>query len=1023
MIGPAPSEVSGLTTLKLINREEEIRQIGQAVFAPARPMTVFYFHARGGTGKTRLLQEILENEQLLRSWQQEVEVELLAGKEPVDLYHYHTHTVDGLVQNVVRVMDAGPGYFENYEDQLQRLENVRADPNESLQEVNYQRQRVVDTFLKDYTRLTRDFRVILALDTLESLVYEREEQIISLGGLETSDVWAWLTETFLPRARNTVLLIAGRPKSQALADEMESIHGIHFETVALKPFAEEDTLEYFEAVADAASIAPNEEEEERKVVARRISAIPEEMRKVVHLYTGGRPILLALVVDYLAVTGQVMDAFQISLAEAREQTRTDEELRALRARMEMELVRVLQETGRDTDETLRALAWAPKGVDARLLAHILASEEPAESSIVQAKASLRKVRTLSFVKVRPEDERVFLHDEMYDLLEQHVLRRFPARRKEVYEAIISYYREIINQGRRELARLPASAGERRIEAERTLYAAQVETVYYRLRNNIVDGLKRYYLYADEAALAGAPELAQQLQNELIRFLRDHGEQPEVNRLRTLIEQELAIHSVKQLVEQGKPNDALERAQEVRHERPDLFESEEADTRLKVYEAWALTYQGNLDEALEQLSRATEVLSVEREDDFEEWQRQITMAYAHHLLAYCYRSSGRFQKARDENLLALAYWRDLREVEVDHSNTLNNLGWVCAELGDFQWGERYVRDALEMREELGQPLLIARSLNTLGLIRTRQGFPEQAEVLCRRALEHFRNLEYALGVGLASTALAESLRRKAAVPGLYEPAQAADFLRLAETLARESTRIFREQLPQPERLVEGYLELGCIYRDWARIRPKYEHEDDEPQDRMAEQGIRTLRKAANEAGQRYLYRRIDALVNLAWLYYYIEKPEDARQVLLEEVIPEIPEYIITDGLPQVENPTRFLWVQLGKAHALLGQISFDEYETVSQKTKNGQEGGIPNPARKHLEQAVEFWALALEYDHLFADDFRDLRAGLDRFYAIVKQLNLEEIAVVEQKGAAKKEELGLDRPLHMLDYLEKAGVKR
>ena len=162
----------------------------------------------------------------------------------------------------------------------------------------------------------------------------------------------------------------------------------------------------------------------------------------------------------------------------------------------------------------------------------------------------------------------------------------------------------------------------------------------------------------------------------------------------------------------------------------------------------------------------------------------------------------------------ALWRELR-VEFEHANTLNNLSWSLAETGDFQSAITYCDDGLTYASQIGTSLSVALSLNTLGLIETRNGQPERARFRCEQALGIFRDLEQPRGIGLACTALAESLRRMTGVPDLLTDEQALKNLELAEQYAKEAVGIFTDTVKERLRLVEAYIELGCVYREMAR----------------------------------------------------------------------------------------------------------------------------------------------------------------------------------------------------------------
>jgi hypothetical protein len=535
-----PSEASGWITPVLINREPLLERIHEAIVDRSGQTWVFFIAGPGGIGKTRLIQEVLQRcrKDATGKTGPWYLPEVFAAREPVDLYHAYLHSEEGLARAIRAVIDPGPGYFEEYQIERDRLQRDKQDMSLLTRELYRRRRELVRIFLDDYDTAAREFRLVLALDTAEVIVDEPDPLRQTMVPTQTwVGVQHWLVEQFVPRIDNTVLLIAGRPEAVRLGDELSRVPNIRFERVELEPFREEDTLTYFEAIIEAAREADEAE------VAARIEAVPEETRQVIHHYTGGRPILLALMIDYLAVADQLLPTVQVTLAEARRKTADKESLQRVREELEADLVRVFHETGRDTDETLRLLAWSPKGMDAELLASVSAMGEPVtQANIDRAEKALERVRwPLSFVKIRPVDRRAFLHDEMYELLNRHVLSRATEeRRAKIGQAILAYYRQRVAKLRRKIEQTDLS-GEDLTDAYVDLYSAQVEEVYYHLRADPVTGFQTYYRYAEEAFWSDTPELDQELHTELRRYLRQAGADSPITRP---AEQDLAIRLVK-----------------------------------------------------------------------------------------------------------------------------------------------------------------------------------------------------------------------------------------------------------------------------------------------------------------------------------------------------------------------------------------------------------------------------------------------------------------------------------------------
>lgn len=1015
-----PSEASGWITPTIINREDILDKIHRAVTDSSGQTWVFFITGPGGIGKTRLVQEVLNR----CRWNQEKEPgpwynpdELYAAREPIDLYHAFLHSEEGLARTIREVVDPGPGYFEDYQMQGERYQRAKQDLALITDELLRLRAGLTETFLEDYSLAAQNYRLVLALDTAEVIVEEtdpiQQEMILTPAW---AGVQRWLVERFAPQIENTVLLIAGRPEASLLDEQLSQIPHIHYEKVELGPFQEEDTLRYFAVIIEEARQKGETE------VADRLAAVPEETRRVIHLYTGGQPILLALMIDYLAMADQLLPAIQAPLAEARQQAADSDRLEQIQYDLEADLVRVFQETGRETDETLRLLAWTRRGMDAELLAAVTRPGQTAtQADIEQAEAALEKVRQppLSFIKIRPRDNRVFLHDELYELLNKHVLSRTTEeRRNKINRAILAYYQARVERIRREIE-VKRPTGQALAEIYDRLYSAQVDEVYYHLRYDPLAGFQTYYRYAEEAYLADISELDQQLRAELQHYMR---QAEETDPIRRVAEQDLIVRLVKWEIQEARWDQVIHLGKELRLKRKDLFTDPLPNAELSVYEGRALTYQGRPEQAEEKFKQAFQLLQAFQPTvEFQQRQINVLVANLHTYLGYAYRSMGRMAEAISEYRRALPYWRDLLELRTEYSNTLNNLGWALAQNGEFFEASLYTRDGLRLRQALGSRYLIALSLNTLGRIEIEEDRPLEAAIHCKRAWDIFRDLEQARGIGLASIGRAIALRRQTAIPDLHDIADRIDLLNEAEQYAREAVRIFTKEHPEPMRLYEALIEQGCIYRDWARIDVPYDHArpDYRSSQYLAQQSEHTLRRAAREAAGKFIYLQMDAWVNLAWLHYYMDRPDQARQIIETEVLPLIPEYLVSEeGLPVLSNPIASLWMQLGKGHNLLGVISFEKFETALSQHKQSNDPTEKETAYQYLKRAIEEWSLALTYDRLFsADPGYSRRRDLDWIHARIVGLNREELAVVRQAAGETAEKYSLPHPTIFEEHLE------
>jgi tetratricopeptide (TPR) repeat protein len=347
------------------------------------------------------------------------------------------------------------------------------------------------------------------------------------------------------------------------------------------------------------------------------------------------------------------------------------------------------------------------------------------------------------------------------------------------------------------------------------------------------------------------------------------------------------------------------------------------------------------------------------------------------------------------------------LRAQHANTLNNQAWAMAERGHFLAATQTCQDALDMRKMLGPRAPVAFSLNTLGMILTRDDKPHRARVHCQRALGIFRDLEQTRGIGLASIALAEAFRRMSMVPDLYAPEEEADLLQRAVQHSTDSVEIFGEGGPVPERprLVEALIERGCAYRQWAWLRPLYISSQDPEQDELTGFSKEDLDRAIALAGDDLLYRSFDAQVNLGWLYYFTRQLDEAEQEARRAIGRVGEEYLITadEGLPDTSLPNSAFFVQLGKVHLLLGEVAGSRF--------------LDEDNREALRDVGKYYTLSMAYNDLFASDFRDVRRGAHRMYVRLKKLNLSEFELAHEGMQQAIDEYHLSEPTRMDRFLE------
>lgn len=992
-----------IATIDLVGRKPLQQQIAEAITRPGRDLRIVFLTGDGGIGKTRLLQKALS----LAREQSGVK----ATRQLVDFYHIQNHTTNGLVDEIYRLLRPLDDPFRKYEKAHRDWERARLTGEVAgLREL---REAVLDAFAEEFGQLATRQRVILALDTAERLVYSLragEEK----DSEQVAEVWSWLID-MVRKWQNVTLFVAGREQAALLRERLTTHVNGSMTPVNLGPFSPEESQAYF------ASVAHQIRSQGKEGSAVTIENMAAQYGNVAHHLAGGKPILLALMLEQIAFGGVLPEPLR-----AYEPGAQMEEggLAGQRAELEEPLIARLMGNA-DYRDMIMALGRAPKGVDADLLAHLLTIDRgKAERDL----AKLRE-RRFSFVKVRPFDQRVFLHDEMYSLLHKHIYATTAdsVDARNAAEVIKRYYSEQLASWRRRLDEIwqPVEIeGKDRIDHRRLAEEVArgqtllTEIVYYRLRHEPEAGFRRYYRYMRESVLGGDILLDIQLQVELKTYLEiDKSLDPAVINgimllrpfVRAFAEQDYAA------VVEGAERATQEKAAIIAAGSPINGAS------LATWEASARIFLGGadnfraafgaLDDAIKEVSDTIHNRASAATDHWF-WRAQAVLALAYRVRGYGRWAQGDMDGAETDYKEAVKYFRRLN-FQVELATALNDMGFVLAEKGEWDDARALVGEAYAIRRQLGHRVTMAMSLNTLAAIEMLDGNYKAAIDGADKALAIFRALENQRGTGFALRTLAESWRRLSGSTAVLDPERKVENLRKARDSAREALEIF-ERSSEKLRQVQAHIEIGCACRDWVRVRMEHPSPRDNIEDLIATAEMH-LNQAAELARDDDLHRQVDALVNLAWLGFYA-----GRTDLFKKGIEDAEAAIFPDGRPErfldmtamVNEERRRVWTQLGKLHVLCGHGSLSALaQGNGTQTQAGDFWLRRDRQSSPLQDAAYHYTVSLWCDAQYGKEYRDLRRARteiqSRFLALGspdRKAFVQAVAEVEKEYGLEKSEL-------------------
>lgn len=912
---PKPSARPFVAPVDMINRDHEQRAISAAVSEPGT--RVIYFTGSGGSGKTRLLQE---SERLFRKARRD---HSLQYGQIIDLYHADLHSVSAIQNAIMQALDPKEKHFAQYREARYQFDQRRLQGMVS-KKLNVERQNLNRLFLTDYAELAQSVRLVLRFDTLETLQRESDliQTLCQLDQAYPIEGYEWLVKQcgILP---NTVVLLAGRPQPH-LSNQLAQIN-------QTKPGRYEEIQLTGLNRADSQALLAKYLQQHPTAFAPQIQSQADHLWHV----TKGLPVQLAILAEVLLHVEVGANIF------ANLPNEPD--------RWEETIIQQIFDYNNEATRPLFFLALARKGLTVDLLHYL----EP-DWSYETCEDCLQRLSGLSIIKTRQEQEStsLFLHDALYELFD--AADSTWAHLDRWRQHLMNYHRDY-----------QVSCRENRTD----WLAATVNLLYYELQHDASTAFYDSYLRWSEAAIKGNEVgLDLQLRDELLRFLNSSVKPIS---LASEIERDSGIRWIKRLLIQGqyqqaiqvsvnilqygpyaafavRPantnaiNESIETANAVFNEADNFFWG-----HLLTYYGEALAYVGASEQEIRNVLRqAIDLLESYHDQKTPFWLQQKVLGRAYNVLAYLERIYGHYGVAVDAYRLALDCFAasDLFDEQAD---TLNNLAFLLATLGDYWSAKQYADLSLKLRQQAGQIYPVALSHNTRGRIYALQGDYEWGERECKLAWDKFSEIEAHRGIGLACNALGFILRCKAESRYISDSSitleQLVPIFEEAEEYLLKAIDIFDDtKLPstsdiyEPIRLWEAYNELGSLYDDWANLCRKTRNLVQTQT--YYNYSLEFQRKAIATAQAHGLHWQLaDTYDDLAQLYAEWGNIEEAKQQLQYGLQTIIRQYQTNqESVPDWPKGEAY-WLVLGKAYWqqgvwLLSQTQSDQREGIAHLIK-------------------------------------------------------------------------------------------
>lgn len=997
-------EFTGARRIPLIGRrdllQEAERRIGRG------GIHLIYVEGGGGIGKTALLETVLERS--LRGTIADTMAACSIAHEIIDLYHVDVHTSEGLIRRLVDVL--GKWCFENTQEVLTLLDRARVAGD---MDAATEHARVLQSaFIEEFVALTDD-GVVLAFDTMEVLQYERDLFQAELG--EEGPVFSagnWLFQSFFPALQgNVVVLLAGRPGD--LLERLDAVRSINpyvlIRHVQLEALDEEETREYLRAVAQIEGRRGDGD------AATRLWTFSEQVGDIVHFLTGGRPILLALVADMVAYDWPLPPSFSQTLEELEKQG-----VEEWWPDVERALIVRIQESSTPLGGTIRTLGWLRKGATPELLALLMELRTAdGELDVYSAAGYLDQVAQLALVKVRPGDRRVFLHDEIYALLEKHVLQEVgDEERDRIYAIVRAYYRNLTCELEQRSEQLPPALASVQVR----LRQAFVEDMHYRLCDSPPMGYAMYFWLAEEALGGRDIEMDTLVRTE---FLRTLAHLQETDRFLGTIAREAEVDTavrwgMRALFLQSNAEAALSIFDRVRSRW-----GKEAGTlrlawaHLQLYRAAARIRQASgedWEEVRNLLAKvqqtADEILQAPPENPVvksRRWRARIIKSLALNYRGYMDRQQGRYLEAVRHFQESAMLQRRLGMAAL--APTLTNLAYVMALTGEYRPGRLLAEEAERLARRRGKDHLLALTLNVRALL---EGYDDHHKASLRyadQALEIAADLPSQRVRGLIFCTRARAHRYLWNSLTEVQRKREPNFYYEALKEASQAVSLLRKYPPDR---VDALLERGCVYRELARLH----HLDGKTgeAEAFAQKGRTDLERVAVLAAALDLpCQQALAWTNLGWLCYYLGQTEKVEEALEQAYEPFPSEYVFPSHgpLPAMaetrhrSEATLPYWSTLGRAEMLRAFLALDQALNASETKENVAP----------FEAAVKHITLSLAYDELISDSNFDLARAEEGLHQRIIQDGLS-IKTMHQYAQEVAEAQELAQPTRFQQFLSR-----
>ncbi len=351
------------------NREYELNKIIEFL-SNDNDTKVLCIHTKnlGGIGKTKLIQRVMA--ECRGSYKDR----LLCPESLIDFYHTEARSRMGIMRLIAEGVGDPEIDFQTFYDTYKKLAQEENIEDNAQLFINAEK-----SFFEDFKSVTNRLNKTIALffDTYEMI--------------QEAELSRWLEKDFIENlGLQTKIVFSGRKKLEHLKTDA-------YEEMEIKPFDSKSIKEYFK-------------EYFKDGKAMNGIFIDDNFIDKIRKLSEGRPILLALFTDWVTYPPYPLDPSEFIKRIENESENDENPDKKQKLLFKSKLIKRIADMKNPSDIVVFYMAIVYRRMTADMLAHLISKDSNTCEQL------LKELEPLSFIKYKPNEKSILLHDEMRDLV-------------------------------------------------------------------------------------------------------------------------------------------------------------------------------------------------------------------------------------------------------------------------------------------------------------------------------------------------------------------------------------------------------------------------------------------------------------------------------------------------------------------------------------------------------------------------------------------------------------------------------